>query len=107
VCKSVRIQNAVTGKGHTSRKRAVHYVAQGRAKWVDERMTMIWFIEDDHRNVAVEKSAELEARRVIPAVIERDTRTPNVPDFSYWQGRGCLRFWKDQVSPGMLGRVFA
>ena len=29
---------------------------------------------------------------------EVDSRTPNVADHSFWDGRGCMRFWADQRS---------
>jgi hypothetical protein len=52
--RAVRILNPVGGAGYTSAKQAIRFVAQGRARYVDE--TSIEMIEDDHRHIAAGRS---------------------------------------------------
>lgn len=56
--RAVKIRNA-HGGGYTSRKQAIKFLEQGRARYVDE--STIEMIEDDYRHVAAIASAETPA----------------------------------------------
>jgi len=55
--KHIRIENPVSGCGFTSKNRARRFVAQGRAEWVEPRVS-IRFIQSDHRHRAAQESAD-------------------------------------------------
>lgn len=54
--KTVRILNPVAGPGYTSRKKALEYVAQGRAEIAGP--SAIRFVERDYRHLAAHASQE-------------------------------------------------
>jgi hypothetical protein len=55
--KNIRIENPVSGCGLTSKNRARRFVAQGRAKWVEDGVS-IRFVQSDHRHSSAQKSAD-------------------------------------------------
>jgi len=57
VRKTIRIENPVGGCGFTSEKRAIRFVAQGRAEWVKPGVS-IRFIQSDHRHVSARRSVD-------------------------------------------------
>jgi hypothetical protein len=56
VRKDIQIVNPVSEHGYTSSKRALRFIKQGRAVWV-ERGVSIRFIEDHHKHVLAQQSA--------------------------------------------------
>jgi hypothetical protein len=59
VCKTIRIENPLTGAGFTSRNRAKRFVARGLAEWIEFGQS-IRFQRDprDHREVAARKQVD-------------------------------------------------
>ena len=55
--KNIRIENPVSGSGFTSRNRAKRFVAQGRAEWVQDGLS-IRFVQSDYRNISAQKSVD-------------------------------------------------
>ncbi len=96
---SVRIVNSVRGSGWTSAKNAAKYVTRGLAVWEGKAIRMI---ETDYRFNANPASKRLVTHWPAVPQAEPDPRTFE-RDFSFWDGRGCIRFWRDQSSlPGRL-----
>ena len=54
---NIRIENPVSGSGFTSRNRAKRFVAQGRAEWVEDGVS-IRFVQSDHRHISAQKSED-------------------------------------------------